>query len=171
VRTTVLVPTLRRSLLALLTATPHAYGWCRTRWSGAALALTWPPERGVTVSAEPLRRWLQEIGWVWKRATRGAKDDAPQRVNRLARSRSRVEPLRLGEVMACADELESPLVPTVGCAWRPTGPPLAAMTPGQHQQHDLAGAREGSTGRLHHCRGPRNTNGLFRALLQTPEDA
>ena len=30
VRTTVLVPTLRRSLLALLKATPHAYGWCHT---------------------------------------------------------------------------------------------------------------------------------------------
>jgi hypothetical protein len=40
VRTAVLVPTLRRSLLALLKATPHAYGWCRTRWSCAALALT-----------------------------------------------------------------------------------------------------------------------------------
>ena len=28
VRTTVLVPSLRRSLLALLKAMPHAYGWC-----------------------------------------------------------------------------------------------------------------------------------------------
>src|SRR5262245_60007433 len=39
-RTTVLVPTLRRSLLALLKAPPRAYGWCRTRWSCATLALT-----------------------------------------------------------------------------------------------------------------------------------
>ncbi len=35
VRTTVLVPTLRRSLVALLKAPPRAYGWCRTRWSCA----------------------------------------------------------------------------------------------------------------------------------------
>jgi hypothetical protein len=34
VRTTVLVPTLPRSLLALLKATPHAYGWCRTYFGG-----------------------------------------------------------------------------------------------------------------------------------------
>jgi putative transposase len=45
------------------------------------------------------------------------------------------------------------------------------MTPGQNQKHYLAGALEVSTGRLHHCLGPRKTNGLFRALLQTLEDA
>ena len=33
-RTTVLLPTLRRSLLALLKTPPRASGWCRTRWSG-----------------------------------------------------------------------------------------------------------------------------------------
>jgi Homeodomain-like domain len=38
--TTVRLPTLRRSLLALLKAPPRAYGWCRTRWSCATLALT-----------------------------------------------------------------------------------------------------------------------------------
>ena len=35
IRTTVLLPTLRRSLLALLRAAPQTYGWCRTRWSCA----------------------------------------------------------------------------------------------------------------------------------------
>src|SRR5262252_1067111 len=32
-RTTILMPWLTRSLAALLTAPPRAYGWCRTRWS------------------------------------------------------------------------------------------------------------------------------------------
>jgi predicted nucleic acid-binding protein len=40
VRTTVWLPTLRRSLGALLKVSPQAYGWCRTRWSCATLALT-----------------------------------------------------------------------------------------------------------------------------------
>jgi transposase len=171
VRTTVLVPPLRRSLLALLKATPHAYGWCRTRWSCAARALTLQTKRGVTVSAETMRRWLQEIGWVWKRAKLVAKDDDPQRVNRLARIRYRFEQLRLDEVMVLADELDLHLLPKVGCAWMPKGTQLAVMTPGQNQKPYLAGALEVSTGRLHHCRGPRKTNGLFRALLQTLEDA
>jgi transposase len=56
VRTTVLLPTLRRSLLALLKAAPRAHGWCRTRWSCATLALTLEAKRGIKVSAETLRR-------------------------------------------------------------------------------------------------------------------
>ena len=56
VRTTALAPTLRRSLLALLKAPPRAYGWCRTRWSCATLALTLEAKRGIKVSAETVRR-------------------------------------------------------------------------------------------------------------------
>jgi hypothetical protein len=40
VQTTVLRPWLMRSLGAWLKAAPRAYGWCRTRWSGATLAAT-----------------------------------------------------------------------------------------------------------------------------------
>jgi putative transposase len=169
VRTTVLVPTLRRSLLARLKATPHTYGWCRTRWSCATLALTLRTKRGVTVSAETMRRWLHEIGWVWKRAKLVAKDNDPQRVNRLARIRYRFEQLRLYEAMVLADELDIHLWPKVGCAWMPTGTQLAVMTPGQNQKHYLAGALDVTTGRLHHCLGPRKTNALFRDLLSVLE--
>jgi hypothetical protein len=35
VRPTVLLPVVQRSWAALLKAPPRAYGWCRTRWSGA----------------------------------------------------------------------------------------------------------------------------------------
>jgi len=45
VRTTVLRPTLLRSLLALLKVPPRAYGRCRTRWSGATMAVTLPSKR------------------------------------------------------------------------------------------------------------------------------
>jgi hypothetical protein len=44
------------SLLALLKVSPRAYGWCRTRWRGATLALTRQATRGITVSAETRRR-------------------------------------------------------------------------------------------------------------------
>jgi transposase len=86
-RTTVLVPTRRRSLVALLKASPRASGWCRTRWSCAALALTLRAKRGISVSAETRRRWVPEVGWVWKRAKVVAKADEPRRVDRLARLR------------------------------------------------------------------------------------
>jgi transposase len=82
VRTTVLVPAVRRSLVALRKAAPRAYGWCRTRWSCATLVATPQTKGGLTVSTETTRRWVHEVGWVWKRATLVAKDDAPQRVAR-----------------------------------------------------------------------------------------
>jgi putative transposase len=165
VRTTVLLPTLRRSLLALLKAPPRVYGWCRTRWSCATLALTLQAKRGITVSAETMRRWLHEIGWVWKRAKLVAKDDDPQRVSRLARIRWVLEQLKSCEALVFADELDIPLLPKVGCAWMPKGTQLEILTPGQNQKHYLAGALDLSTGTLHYCLGPRKTNALFRDLL------
>jgi DDE superfamily endonuclease/Winged helix-turn helix len=165
VRTTVLLPTLRRSLLALLKAPPRASGWCRTRWSWATLALTLQAKRGISVSAETLRRWLQDIGWVWKRAKLVAKDDDPQRVTRLARIRWVCEQLKQGEALVFAEALARHLWPTVGCAWMPQGTPLAVMTPGQHQKAYVAGALDRTPGRLRHGVGPRQTHALFQDLL------
>jgi transposase len=169
VRTTVLVPTLRRSLLALLKVPPRVYGWCRTRWSCATLAATLRTTRGITVSAETLRRWVHEVGWAWKRAKLVAKDNDPQRVGRLARIRYQFEQLRLYEAMVFADELDIHLLPKVGYTWMPKGTQLEVMTPGQNQKHYLAGALDVTTGRLHHCLGPRKTNALFRDLLSLLE--
>jgi putative transposase len=139
VRTTVLVPTLRRSLLALLKAAPRASGWCRTRWSGATLAATLQATRGIRVSAETMRRWVHEVGWVWKRAKLVATDDAPHRVDRLARSRGVYEHLPLGEALVCADERDIHLRPKVGYAWMPKGTQVEVMTPGTNEKPDLAG--------------------------------
>jgi transposase len=170
VRTTVLTPSLRRSLLALLKAVPHAYGWCRTRWSCATLALTLQAKRGIAVSAETMRRWLHEIGWVWKRAKLVAKDDDPYRIERLARIRFIFERLQVCEAMIFADELDISLLPKVGAAWMPKGTQLAVMTPGTNAKHYLAGALDLATGTLLHCCGPRKTNALFRDLLQVIEE-
>jgi transposase len=169
-RTTMLRPTLRRSLVAMLKAPPRAYGWCRTRWSCATLALTLQATRGITVSAETMRRWFHEIGWVWKRPKLVAKDNDPHRVARLARIRYILEQLKLCEAMVFTDELDIHLLPKIGAAWMPQGTQLAVMTPGTNAKHDRAGALELSTGILRHCCGPRKTNALFRELLQTLDE-
>lgn len=165
VRTTGRLPTRRRSLLALRKRPPRADGWCRTRWRCATLALTRQASRGMTVSAATLRRWLHEIGRVWKRAKLVAKDDDPQRVDRRARLRFVSERWHRGEAMVCADELDRHLLPQVGCAWMSTGTQLEVMTPGQHPQHSLAGALALATGTLHHGLGARQTNARCRDVL------
>jgi hypothetical protein len=105
-RTTVLTPSLYRSLLALLKAVPQTYGWCRTCWSCATLALTLQTKRSITVSADTVRRWLYELDWVWKWAKLVAKDDDPYRVARLARIRWGFEQLTCCEALLFADELD-----------------------------------------------------------------
>jgi transposase len=106
VRTTLLMPWIQRSLGALLKAPPRAYGWGRTRWSWATLAAQLQAKHGLEVSAWTVRRWLHAMGWGWKRAKLVAKDNDPQRVERLARIRLHVECLQAREVLVFADELD-----------------------------------------------------------------
>jgi transposase len=160
-----LSPALRRSLVAVLRKAPAVYGWCRTRWSCATLAAQLRLQRGVTVSAATMRRWLHALGWVWKRAQLVARADDPERIAKLARIRHVRETLGKRAVVLFADELDIHLLPKVGYQWMPQGETVQLVTPGQNQKRYLAGALEPKTGRLVHCVGLRKTNALFRALL------
>ena len=161
-----LAPSLRRSLLALLARSPTAYGWCRTRWSCAILALSLQARRGLQVSAETVRRWLHPLGWHWKRAKLVAPDNDPKRASKLAHIRLIGESLRVREALLFADELDLPLLPKSGYPWMPQGTQVEVMTPGKNQKQYLAGAWDSQTGGGHHCCGPRKTNQLFRDLLE-----
>jgi transposase len=168
VRTTVLLPWLRRSILAILNKPPSFYGWCRTRWSCATLALQLKANRGVEVSAETVRRWLHELDWAWKRAKLSAKDDDPDRVERLAKIRSAFETLgRKGvkAAMVFADELDINLLAKPGYQWMPKGEQLEIETPGTNQKNYLAGALDIRTGAITHCVWFRKQTGLFLELL------
>jgi transposase len=165
IRTPVLMPGIKRSLTALLTAPPRAYGWGRTRGSCAALARELRAKHRLEVSAWTVRRWRHELGWVWTRAKLGARENDPQRVERLARMRWPCEPLQAQEVLVCADALAIPLLPQVGAAWLPQGRQEEGMTPGQKEKHSRAGALHLATGQIRYGLGPRKPKALFRALL------
>jgi hypothetical protein len=121
-------------------------------------------KHGIEVSAETVCRWLHEIGWVWQRAQRVAKDD-PHRLERLARMRCAHDNLQAHAVMVFADELDSHLLPKVGAAWRLQGTQEESMTPGKNEKYYLAGALHLATGQVLYCFGPRKNNGLLRVLL------
>jgi hypothetical protein len=165
VRTTFLLPWVKRSLLSLLNASPQAFGWCRTRWSCASLAAQLKVNRGLDVSAETLRRWLGVIGWVWKRAKLAARDDDPHRVAKLARIRWLFEHLTPRQLLLFADELDIPLLAKVGYQWMEKGTQQEVWTPGTNEKNYLAGALDIVTGKLVHCVWFRKTNGLFLDLL------
>jgi transposase len=162
-----LSPALKRSVVAILRAVPRACGWWRTRWRCATSALELRPRRGIEVSAETVRRWLHELDWVWKRAKLAAKDDDPQRVEKLARIRYAFEQARAGTALFFADELDISLLPKVGYQWMPRGAQVEVRTPGPNEKRSLAGALEVTTGRTQHCVWYRKTTGLFLDLLVT----
>jgi len=166
VRLTCLSPSIKRSLLALLKVAPNAFGWCRTRWSCATLAAQLKLNRGITVSADTTRRWLHQLGWVWKRAKLIAKDDDPQRVEKLARIRWVFEHLGAKQLLLFADELDIHLLAKVGYQWMEKGTQQEVMTPGTNEKNYLAGALDIVTGKLLHCVWFRKTSGLFIDLLK-----
>ena len=148
VRTTVLMPHVKRSLVALLKKSPKVFGWCRTRWSAATLALELKARRGIEVSAETMRRWLHEIGWVWKRAKLVARDDDPARITKLATIRLAFERAGTKAAFFFADELDIHLLPKVGYEWTEKGIQREVMTPGTNQKTYLAGALDIVTGKV-----------------------
>ena len=166
-RLRLLTRSLKRSVQALLKTAPRALGWCRTRWSCAALATELQVRRGIEVSAETMRHWLHELGWEWKRAKLAAKDDDPQRVEKLARIRLAYEQLRAGMALFFADELDISLLPKVGYPWMPKGEQVEGMTPGTNEKRYLAGALDLTTGTITHWVWYRKQTGLFLELLET----
>jgi transposase len=166
-----LTPSLRRSLLALLKKTPAAYGWCRTRWSCATLALQLQAQRSIRVSAETVRRCLHALDWVWKRAKLVAQDSDPERAAKLARIRRVFEHLGRREALLLRDELDLHLLPKVGAQWMPRGTQVEVLTPGKNERRYLAGALDLRTGQVHHCLWFRKMTGLFLDLLNVLDRA
>lgn len=164
---TVLSPALKRTVLTILNTVPRACGWCRTRWSCATIALELQARRGWVVSAETVRRWLHALDWEWKRAKLVAKDDDPQRVEKLARIRLAFEQVRAGTALLFADELDIRLLPKVGYQWMPKGAQVEVMTPGTNEKRYLAGALDSHTGAITHCTWYSKVTGLFLDLLNT----
>jgi transposase len=166
-RQTLRSPTLRRSVLGILHSAPRLCGWCRTRWSCATVALELFVRRRLTVSSETVRRWLHELGWEWKRAKLSAKDDDPERVEKLARMRLAFERLRAGAALFFADELDIQLLPKVGYQWMPKGEQVEVWTPGTNAKRYLAGALDITTGTITQGGWYRKQPGLFLELLDT----
>jgi hypothetical protein len=119
------------------------------------------------VAAETVRRWRPELDWVGKRAKLSAKDDEPQRVEKLARIRYAFEQLRAGAALFVADELDIRLLPKGGYQWMPQGPQVEVRTPGTNEKRYLAGALEMATGIISHWVWYRKTTGLFLDLRDT----
>jgi transposase len=163
--------TAQRRLRSWLKKAPAVFGWCRTRWSCATLALSWAQECGQQVSAETMRRWLQALDFRWKRTKPVAKDSDPERASKLARILLLWQSLGPREAMLWADELDIHLLPQSGYQWMERGRQTEILTPGKNEKRYLAGAWDIRTGRLQHCLWYEKRAGLFVDLLTKLDQA
>lgn len=160
------VPSLKRSLLSIIKRVPSAFGWCRTRWSCQTLGLELNARRKVKVSRETIRRWLHDVGYVWKRARHVARDDDPHRVEKLARIRAVIEGMLPTEALFFADELDIHLLAKTGYEWVLKGTQTEVMTPGTNRKHYVAGALNYLTGKMLAVTTERKDRWLFIDLLK-----
>jgi putative transposase len=145
------------------TLTPRDFGYCRSRWSCATLAVVLVDTHAVAASPETVRRWLRSEGMVWRRPRPvpppGRAD--PRRAQKLRRIRELLRDLPPDEAAVFQDEVDLNLNPDIGCAWMGRGEQAEVATPGTNEKRYLAGSVSWRTGELVETLGGRRDAALF----------
>src|SRR5262245_61678400 len=141
--------------------TPRAFGWLRSRWCCAVLALTLWQEHQVAVSRETVRRWLHRAAFVWRRPRPVLRPKDPLREAKLQALRQLLAGLPQDEVAVFEDEVDINTNPKLGSMWMRRGQQAEVETPGTNQKRYLAGSVNWRTGALIITEGPKRDGELF----------
>ena len=141
--------------------TPRAFGFFRSRWSCALLALVLGQQHQIAVGRETIRRWLHQKDLAWRRPrpVLGRRD--PDREAKLQGLRQLLRDLPANEVVVFQDEVDVNLNPKIGCMWMPKGQQAEVVTPGDNAKCYLAGSLNWRTGALIATHGPKRDGDLF----------
>jgi putative transposase len=131
----------------VLARSPGDFGFCRSRWSCAAVAVVLAEDHGVPVSRETVRRWLRAAGLVWRRPRPVLRPRDPEREAKLDGLRRLLQGLPGDETAVFMDEVDLNTNPKVGCMWMRRGEQAAVETPGTNEKRLLAGSLHWRTGR------------------------
>ena len=143
------------------TLSPRDFGYCRSRWCCATLAIVLLDTHHVRVSAETVRRTLHRENLVWRRPrpVLGPKDR--QRPWKLRKVRELLRDLPDDEAAVFQDEVDLNLNPDVGCAWMERGKQAEIVTPGTNVKRYLSGSMSWRSGELVVTEGTRRNAELF----------
>ena len=144
---------------------PLDFGYVRSRWCCATLALVLLDVHHVEVSAETVRRWLRRQHMVWRRPRPVLARKDPNRSRKLREVREFLGGLAAGEVAFFQDEVDVSTNPRIGCMWMPRGRQAKVPTPGDHDKRYLAGSMDWRTGKLVATAGRGRNADLFLAHL------
>jgi transposase len=132
----------------LLSKTPRDFGFFRTRWSCALLALLlWEQER-IRISPETVRRGMRQMEFVWRRPRPVVGPRDPEYEAKLRKLRRLTASLPADETLVFEDEVDIHLNPKIGACWMPRGEQAEVVTPGNNEKRHLAGSLHWRTGSL-----------------------
>jgi putative transposase len=147
--------------------TPRDFGFLRSRWSCATVALLLREEFSVKASPETVRRWLHREQLVWRRPrpVLGLKD--PNYAGKLRKLRRLLADLPDDETAVFEDEVDVSLNPKIGSMWMRKGQQAEVVTPGNNVKRHVAGSLHWRTGKLlASAPGTRRNAALFVAHLR-----
>lgn len=150
----------------LLKGTPQDFGFFRSRWSCAVLAVLLWEQEGLRLSAETVRRGLHRQGFVWRRPRPVVGPRDPQYNAKLRRIKQLIAQLPADETVVFQDEVDVHLNPKIGSCWMMRGQQAEVITPGNNEKRHLAGSLHWRTGTLLLSpAGTRRNTQLFLAHL------
>jgi putative transposase len=132
----------------LLTKTPQDFGFFRTRWSCALLAMLLWEQENVRVSPETVRRGLVRMEFVWRRPRPVVGPRDGQYAAKLRSIQRLIAALPADETVVFQDEVDVHLNPKIGSCWMVRGEQAQVVTPGNNEKRHLAGSLHWRTGRL-----------------------
>lgn len=153
-------------LKLLVNHIPRTLGYQRSRWSSELFALLLHKLYRIVIHSSTLRRWLPQVGIVWRRAAPTLYIQDPDKEAKLAAMREALENCSVDHPVFYQDEVDIHLNPKIGADWGFKGKQRKVATPGQNKKHYLAGALHSQTGQISYVGGERKTSDLFIALLE-----
>jgi putative transposase len=144
---------------------PRAFGFLRSRWNCALVALLLARDYHLEVSRETVRRWLHQQEVVWRRPRPVLNRLDPRKQEILQELRELLLGLPDDETVVFEDEVDLSLNPKIGCMWMLRGEQAEVVTPGDNDKRYLAGSLHWRTGKLIATLGPKRDGKLFTEHL------
>ena len=147
---------------------PTEFGFVRSRWTCATVAVLLREDHGVWVSRETVRRWLRWADLVWRRPRPAPGPRDPRRAEKVRKIRALLRHLPAGETAVFQDEVDVNTNPKIGAMWMYRARQAEVVTPGTNVKRHLAGSLHWRTGELILSEPGRRRNAdLFLAHLDT----
>lgn len=150
----------------LIGHTPRDFGFFRSRWSCALLAMLLWEEHGIRLSPETVRRGLHRLDFVWRRPRPVVGPHDPEYERKIRRIQRLLRQLPADQTVVFQDEVDVHLNPKIGSCWMPRGEQAEVRTPGNNEKKHIAGSIHWRTGTLLlSAAGPKRNAALFVAHL------